>query len=138
MIAMRATATGILLMTVMIAIILSACAPEVTRQPATLTPLAAQPTASFEVLKDAEVSVSSLYRRTIHAGSVWSLVGRTAQGEVYKPVNRVFTVEGTHVHEAYLVMDGERLVGFYLPVGRAFAPVPHASTTKLVIHRRSP
>jgi len=135
---MRSAAIGVLSICLALAIVLSACAPEVTRQPATLTPLATQPGASFEVLKDTEVSVSSLYRRTIRAGSVWTLVGRTAQGEVYKPVNVVFTVEGTHVHEAYLVMEGDRLLGFYLPVERAFAPVPDGSTTNLVVRRRSP
>jgi hypothetical protein len=34
--------------------------------------------------------------------AVWARVGRAEQGEVFKPVNGVFTIEGAHVHEAYL------------------------------------
>jgi hypothetical protein len=56
-------------------------------------------------------------------------VGRTSEGDVYKPVGRVFTVEGAHIHEAYLVLVGNRLVGFYLPVERAFAPAPAGPIT---------
>ena len=46
-------------------------------------------------------------------------------------VRRYFTVEGAHVHEAYLVIAGEKLVGFYLPVESSFAP-----TTPVVLKTR--
>jgi hypothetical protein len=52
--------------------------------------------------------------------------------------NQVFMVEGAHVHEAYLVLDGDQVVGYYLPVERAFAPAPDEKKTTLTIRRRDP
>ena len=46
-----------------------------------------------------------------------------AQGEVYKSRDQVLTVEGYHVHEAYLVVASDELMGFYLPVEHNFAPI---------------
>jgi hypothetical protein len=117
---------------------LAACAPEVTRRPEALTPMTGSPASSIEILKEARVDVGPGYRRTIWEGSVWTRVGRVSQGEVYRPVTHVFTVEGAHVHEAYLVLDGDRVVGFYLPVERAFSPAPDGPSTKLSIRRREP
>ena len=61
------------------------------------------------------------YRRTIKAASQWKLVGSVAQGEVFKPVNDVFALEGAHMHEAYLVVHQGSVVGFYLPAERSFS-----------------
>jgi hypothetical protein len=63
-------------------------------------------------------------------------VGRSAEGEIFRPADGVFTVEGTQVHEAYLVLDGNRLVGFYLPVERAFSPSRSDPDIRLPIQRR--
>ncbi len=66
--------------------------------------------------RDAEVRLSTGYRRKLTKGSVWTYVGSTQHGLVYKSVGSVFTVEGANVHEAYLVVSGDELMGFYLPV----------------------
>ena len=66
--------------------------------------------------------VSRNYNRVLARGSRWQLVGTTPQGRVYRRSDGVFTVEGAHVHEAYLVLAADRLVGFYLPVEKAFSP----------------
>jgi hypothetical protein len=116
---------------------LAACAPEVTRQPTVLTPVSGQPGGTIEVLREASIDVGPGYRRTIWEGSVWTRVGRVTEGEVYRPITHVFTVEGAHVHEAYLVLDKNHVVGFYLPVERAFSPAP-GSRPKLSIRRREP
>lgn len=115
---------------------LAACAPEVVRQPTQLTLLTEQPGGTIEILEEASVLVGPGYRRVIGRGSVWMRIGRSVQGDVYKPVDRVFTVEGKHIHEAYLVLVGDRVVGFYLPVERAFSPVPDAPGTQLSVRRR--
>ena len=117
---------------------LAACAPEIVRQPTQLTLLTEQPGGTIEILEDASVSVGPGYRRVISRGSVWMRIGRSVEGEVYKPVDRVFTVEGAHIHEAYLVLVGDRVVGFYLPVERAFSPAPDGPGTQLSIRRRQP
>jgi hypothetical protein len=114
----------------------AACAPEVVRHPEPLMPATDERSVTIELLKDVTVRVGSGYRRLLPAGSVWAKTGRVSEGDVYKPVDRVFTVEGRHVHEAYLILDGERLVGFYLPVEHAYSPVPDGEDTSLSIRRR--
>lgn len=131
-------ARAAVLVVVPLSLLLAACAPEVVRQPTQLTPATEQPAGGIEVLQEASISVGQGYTRTIPRGSAWTSVGRTAQGEVFKPVGRVFTVEGTHIYEAYLVLDGDRVVGFYLPVERAFSPAPDGRETRLSIRRRQP
>jgi len=117
---------------------LAACAPEVVRQPTQLTPLTEQRGGAIEIAEDTPISVGPGYQRVIRRGSVWTGIGRVAEGEIFKPVDRVFTVEGAHIHEAYLVLDGDRVVGFYLPVERAFSPAPDGTATRLSIRRREP
>jgi hypothetical protein len=115
---------------------LAACAPEIVRRPTQLTPMTEQAGGTIEVIEDAPISVGVGYQRVIRRGSVWTRIGRSVEGEVFKPVDRVFTVEGTHIHEAYLVLDGDRVVGFYLPVERTFSPVRDGTETRLSIRRR--
>lgn len=115
---------------------LAACAPEVVRRPTHLTPLTEGSGGTIEILADMPIAVGPGYRRVISKGSVWTQIGRSGEGDVYKPIDRVFTVEGAQVHEAYLVLDGDRVVGFYLPVERAFSPVSSGSDTRLSFQRR--
>jgi hypothetical protein len=114
-----------------------ACAPEISRRPTSFTSAGEQPAETIEILQDQKVVVGPGYDRLIGRGTVWTKVGQSAEGAVYKPVGRVFTVEGAHVHEAYLVLAGERVVGFYLPVERAFSPAPDGPTP-LSFRRRQP
>jgi hypothetical protein len=55
-------------------------------------------------------------------------VGSIAQGQVFRSVDSVLTIEGRQVHEAYLVISGGALLGFYLPGESNYAaleaPVP--------------
>ena len=104
-----------------LAVLLSGCA--VQHVPATLQPLAGTVTLQRVVTTALEVQLPTGYTRTLRAGSVWRLAGILPQGEVYRPVGDVFTVEGAHIHEAYLVVKSDTLVGFYLPAERAFSPV---------------
>jgi hypothetical protein len=63
------------------------------------------------------------YQRTLQKETRWDLVGSIAEGEVYKPRDQVLTVECSHVHEAYLVVSGGNLVGFYLPVEKGVVTI---------------
>jgi len=71
------------------------------------------------------------YTRTLLKDTRWDLIGTIPEGEVYKPKDQVLTVECSHVHEAYLVVSGGALIGFYLPVEKGFAPI--TPTIKLPI-----
>jgi hypothetical protein len=46
-----------------------------------------------------------------------------AEGVVYRSRDQTLTVECSNVFEAYLVVAGQRLVGFYLPVEKGFSPL---------------
>lgn len=107
-----------------IAAILSAgCATEVPRSPTALQPIGhATSSRVIRLDRDQAVTIGTGYSRTLRQGSEWRLVGQVAQGNVFKPLNSVFTVEGAQVHEATLVVSGTSLVGFYLPVERAYVP----------------
>jgi hypothetical protein len=64
----------------------------------------------------------------VRSNTRWQYVGSLPEGDVYRPTNTVLTVEGSHIHEAYLVLKGKALVGYYLPVEGALSvvepPVP--------------
>lgn len=82
-----------------------------------------QPAKIIQITEEARVSSSAGYSRVITSGSKWEYVGLVRKGDVYKPIGHVFTIEGYHVHEAYLVVSNKRLIGFYLPVENAFSSV---------------
>lgn len=103
-------------------LVLAGCASEVVRTPAQLSPPAAEHRPRLELAEEARVELSTGYSRVLPRGSAWEVRGAVPQGAVYRRADGVFTVEGTHVHEAYLVLSGDRLVGFYLPVEQAYSP----------------
>ncbi len=112
------------------------CASDLPRTAASLDAVAASDPLPQRITITASVTVvpPSMYKREIRAGSQWRLVGRVAQGAVYRPIETVFTVESAHVHEAYLVIDGRTLVGAYLPVERAFVRVEPVKDLPITIN----
>lgn len=98
------------------------CASDVVRFPVELSG-AELPAARYVVVQPVEVLLDSGYQRKIDSGMELAPVGKVKQGDVFRPTTSVITVEGAHMHEAYLVLAGGRLVGFYLPVEKAFAPL---------------
>lgn len=113
-----------------VAALAGACASSVETAPTTFV---AAPTGGDIVLtRRAEVQSSTLFKRVLAEGSRWRKVGTVPQGHVYRPLDTVFTIEGRHVHEAYLVIAPASftLVGFYLPGESTFsalaAPIPLA------------
>lgn len=108
----------------LLCILLTGCAAEVVKQPASLKPLATgSGNALQRVGRDTPVIFDTGYERIIRKDSSWKPVGRIAQGKVYACANDTFSVEGAHVHEAYLVVTSGALVGFYLPVEKSFSPL---------------
>jgi len=111
-------------------LVLPGCASEVTMRPVStgLQPPPSQAPEVIRVSRDVPLSLATGYERRISARSEWRLVGAVADGAVYQPIDGVFTVEGANVHEAYLVLEGHSLVGFYLPVEGALTPLAPAVT----------
>lgn len=101
---------------------LSACAVQHT--PSAFTPLASATQSTPRTLaQETALTLGTGYGRTLKAGSAWRQVGAVPQGEVYRPVGDVFTLEGSNIHEAYLVLRADTLVGFYLPAEQGFSPL---------------
>lgn len=103
--------------------VLGGCALAMPVQDAHLsTPATAMQPAKV-LQREVTVRLSSGYERKLATGSHWRPTGSLAQGEVLRPVDGIFTIEGRHVHEAYLVVSGTNLVGFYLPGEEHFSPL---------------
>jgi hypothetical protein len=99
------------------------CATAVQMAPSELTSASsASEQAAWTLREDATVQLDTGYSRTLRKGSRWQPVGRVAQGQVLRPLDGgVLTVEGSHQHEAYLVVSADRkVIGFFLPAERAF------------------
>jgi hypothetical protein len=59
----------------------------------------------------------------LEAGTRWTQVGRIEQGDVFRTKDQIVQVEASDVYEAYVVLNGNNIVGFYLPVERTFTAV---------------
>jgi hypothetical protein len=102
----------------------AACASSVDTAPTAF--IAAGDARDVVLTHRVEVQLPTRYTRVLSAGGRWRHVGNVAQGHVYRPVDTVFTIEGRHVHEAYLVVapaSGD-LIGFYLPGESTFSALP--------------
>lgn len=109
------------------ALTLTACAA-IQHAPAQLRPLAgsAQPVPRV-LAQETRLTLDTGYTRTLKAGGRWRAAGTVDQGDVYRPVGDVFTVEGAHIHEAWLVVRAGMLVGFYLPAEHGYSPLGAAA-----------
>ncbi len=106
---------------VAVCLLLAACAPAVVQVPA--SSLVPHDGKHLRLSETVEIGLSTGYTSVLRARTTWQLIGRIEQGEVYKPRNQVLTVEGAHIHEAYLVVKDGNLVGFFLPVEKTFSPI---------------
>src|ERR1043166_2796467 len=93
----------------------AACASEVYRRDAVLSTPPATAPARIEIVKEAYLQLPAGYGRTLPQGSVWELRGALPEGAGERR-------GGGAVHQAYLVIAANQLVGFYLPVEKAYAP----------------
>ena len=110
-------------------IFLMSCAFDVTHVSYHPTDLLPQPqSGQFLTMKKAvEIAGAPCgYSRTLQEGSNWELIGSVPEGNVYKPLDQVLTVECSNVYEAYLVCVSQSLVGFYLPVEHGFVALKKA------------
>ena len=98
------------------------CAAEIQRTPTQFS--ASTDAATFVLEKDVRVTPTLGDPATLKAGSTWVHVGQVPEGPVYTIKNDVFMVRGRNVHGAQCVIaEGGKLIGFFLPVERAFVPV---------------
>jgi len=104
--------------------VLAACAFDLAHVAQVPAPFrSSEPTRRAFVLEhDVPLTLPFGYRRVLKQGSTWSYVGTIEPGDIFATRDQVLTVEASNIHEAYIVVNGEKLVGFYLPVERTYSP----------------
>ncbi len=115
---------------------LGACASEIARYPVESFAASQQSGRRYIVSTPAYIRLDSGYERTLSAGTELREFGTIKQGRILQPVSTVFTIDGAHMHEAYLVLNDGRIVGFYLPAEGAFSPL--SQSVNLSIQERRP
>jgi len=75
------------------------------------------------------------YSRTLRKDTRWDPVGRLSEGIVYRSRDQTLTIECSNIFEAYLVVDGGRLIGFYLPVEKGFSPLSEPTMLAVAFQR---
>ena len=106
----------------LLALCLAGCASEVKRQGSALSLAAGTPVA-LVTTSPVSFTLDSGYSRAVAEGTAFSVIGTVTEGRVLKPVDSTFTIEGAHMHEAYPVERDGKVVGFYLPVEKAYSPL---------------
>lgn len=109
---------------------LAGCAASVAYAPIEITAAVAESRQIVVLNNPVQIQLDTGYSRTLKADSQWIKVGAVKHGDVYKPFNSVFTLEGENIHEAWLVVSSDRLKGFYLPVERGFSPLNQAISVR--------
>ena len=78
---------------------------------------------SFQLEKEVNVDPGQGYKRKLKQGTKWNYVGTVSYGDVFRSKDQILTVEASNIHEAYIVVSSDKLVGFYLPVERSYSPL---------------
>ena len=87
---------------------------------------------SFKLGKEIQITLDTGYSTTLKDGVIWDYVGFIPAGEVFKTKDQILTVEGSNIFEAYIVVSSGRLMGFYLPVQKAFSPISDPKDLQIV------
>lgn len=70
--------------------------------------------------------------RALKGGTTWAEVGTIAEGIVYRPLDMTLVIDGFDVSEAYIVVRDGNVVGFWLPVQKAFTPAEEPKPIALI------
>ncbi|HEY6432596.1 MAG TPA: hypothetical protein VIZ17_11500 [Acetobacteraceae bacterium] len=77
------------------------------------------------------IGVGSGYSTVLQRGTRWRLAGHITQGDVYRTSDQIVTVEASNIFEAMVVIQGDRLAGFYLPVEHSFVAATEPVTLSI-------
>jgi hypothetical protein len=100
-------------------VILSSCSVQQAPLQSALV-ASADPTAVYVLEKETAVKAGNAANTTLRSGTTWLLVGSIEKGNVFKTKDQVVVVNSFNVHEAYIVVQGDTVVGYYLPVEKTF------------------
>jgi len=111
---------------------LASCAfdiSRVTRTPTTFQAQAASEDRAWTLTQDESIGVGSGFPTRLRQGTHWQLAGHIPEGDVYRTSDQIITVEASNIFEAMVVLQGDKLAGFYLPVEHSFV----VATDKVVL-----
>lgn len=74
----------------------------------------------FELKEGVTIKASNAKSTELKPGTRWMKVGLIDQGVVYRTKDQVVIVNSFNVHEGYIVIDQDNVVGYYLPVEKTF------------------
>lgn len=107
---------------------LSACM-SVSTQKVGMTPVAAaDPVYTIQLSRVVIAPLPNDSSVTLPAASQWRRVGALPQGDVYRSMGGLFTIQTRRQGEAYLVASSGKLLGFYLPGESAYMPLARPVT----------
>lgn len=102
---------------------LSACM-SVSTQKVSLVPVASSdPVSVIQLSRMVSAHLPNDSVANLPASSQWQRVGALPQGDVYRSLSGLFTVQTRRQGEAYIVASSGKLVGFYLPGETAYLPL---------------
>ncbi|KQZ98270.1 hypothetical protein ASD71_23600 [Achromobacter sp. Root565] len=102
---------------------LSACM-SVSTQKVSLVPVAAsEPASVIQLSRMVSAQLPNDSVVSLPSASRWQRVGALVQGDVYRSLGGLFTIQTRRQGEAYLVASSGKLVGFYLPGETAYMPL---------------
>ncbi len=93
----------------------------IRQYPAHFEPVTAA-AANWTLKASVKVRLKEGYAAELRSGTAWRQIGRIEQGDVFHTADQVVVVHASHEHEADIVIQGGRLVGFFLRVERTFTP----------------
>jgi hypothetical protein len=78
---------------------------------------------TFVLKQDVGIGIGTGYQTHLRSGTRWRQTGRTPHGDVFATRDQLVKVEASNIHEAQVVIQGQRITGFYLPVEKTFVAV---------------
>jgi hypothetical protein len=76
------------------------------------------------ILKDeVKIELGTGYSRKLNEGTKWHYFNTIPYGDIFKTKDQILTIEGSNIFEAFIVVSGENLVGFFLPVEQTYSPL---------------
>ena len=98
---------------IMVGLFCSACAFDLAHVTYTATRFQPTPDSTRRLVLADEVSLTQTpcFSRSLRKTTRWDQMGTIAEGDVLRSKDQVLTLECSNVHEAYLVLSGDTLVG---------------------------
>lgn len=78
------------------------------------------PKSTWILTEVANIHVQSCSTTTLNSNTQWIYVGSIDQGDVYKTKDQIVSVHCSNMYEAYIVLSGEQIIGFYFPFEKGF------------------